>query len=224
MRKPARSLPRRMTFSGKPVAGRLPSGTNAALLMRLDGAGVCAAEGSSDQSRAESRRAKPRKRDLVLGRGEKTRADAVLRKDGDCMGAVISAVDLIQGIGRCAKMDVIKVEGATGTFETNFAGKAQAAIRALNWRRTTFMFISKRRTSAATTGRSRRRSIPLNRSIRRFSRRFGRIWKAAGRTTRFSCCRITRRRSKSERIPPNRCRLRYVSKRGIPPNENASLY
>ena len=52
-------------------------------------------------------------------------------KTGLC-GAVISAVDLIQGIGRCAEMDVIKVEGATGTFETNFAGKAQAAIQALS--------------------------------------------------------------------------------------------
>jgi 2,3-bisphosphoglycerate-independent phosphoglycerate mutase len=44
---------------------------------------------------------------------------------------VISAVDLVQGIGRCAEMKVIKVEGATGTFETNFAGKARAAIDAL---------------------------------------------------------------------------------------------
>ena len=44
--------------------------------------------------------------------------------------AVISAVDLIKGIGICAGMKVINVEGATGNIKTNFAGKAQAAISA----------------------------------------------------------------------------------------------
>ncbi|HZL10569.1 MAG TPA: cofactor-independent phosphoglycerate mutase [Prolixibacteraceae bacterium] len=45
--------------------------------------------------------------------------------------AVISAVDLIQGIGIYAGMDVIKVEGATGLYDTNYEGKAQATIEAL---------------------------------------------------------------------------------------------
>ena len=45
--------------------------------------------------------------------------------------AVISAVDLIQGIGVYAGMDVIKVEGATGLYDTNYEGKAQATIEAL---------------------------------------------------------------------------------------------
>ena len=46
-------------------------------------------------------------------------------------GAVISAVDLLKGIGIGAKMDVINVEGACGTYETNFEGKAKAAIETL---------------------------------------------------------------------------------------------
>ena len=46
-------------------------------------------------------------------------------------GAVISAVDLIKGIGKLAKMDVIEVEGATGYIDTNFVGKAQACVDAL---------------------------------------------------------------------------------------------
>jgi 2,3-bisphosphoglycerate-independent phosphoglycerate mutase len=46
-------------------------------------------------------------------------------------GAVISAVDLIQGIGRYAGMRIIKVPGATGLANTNYEGKAQAAIDAL---------------------------------------------------------------------------------------------
>lgn len=45
--------------------------------------------------------------------------------------AVISAVDLIQGIGIYAGMDVIKVDGATGLYDTNYEGKAQATIHAL---------------------------------------------------------------------------------------------
>ena len=45
-------------------------------------------------------------------------------------GAVISAVDLIKGIGLCAEMEVINVEGATGNYSTNYTGKANAAIDA----------------------------------------------------------------------------------------------
>lgn len=46
-------------------------------------------------------------------------------------GAVISAVDLIQGIGRYAGLRIIKVPGTTGLANTNYEGKAQAAIEAL---------------------------------------------------------------------------------------------
>jgi 2,3-bisphosphoglycerate-independent phosphoglycerate mutase len=46
-------------------------------------------------------------------------------------GAVISAVDLIKGIGICAGMKSIDVEGATGNIHTNFSGKANAALEAL---------------------------------------------------------------------------------------------
>lgn len=46
-------------------------------------------------------------------------------------GTVISAVDLIKGIGMCAAMDVVEVEGATGNVHTNFKGKADAALKAI---------------------------------------------------------------------------------------------
>ena len=45
-------------------------------------------------------------------------------------GTMISAVDLLKGIGAGAKMDVLEVEGATGNIDTNFDGKAAAAIKA----------------------------------------------------------------------------------------------
>ncbi len=46
-------------------------------------------------------------------------------------GAVITAVDLIRGIGSLAGLRVIDVKGATGLYDTNYGGKAQAAINAL---------------------------------------------------------------------------------------------
>ena len=54
-------------------------------------------------------------------------------------GAVISAVDLIQGIGKYAGLRIIKVPGATGLANTNYEGKAQAAIDAL--RQDDFVFV-----------------------------------------------------------------------------------
>lgn len=46
-------------------------------------------------------------------------------------GGIISAVDLVKGIGMLADMQVIDVEGATGNYDTDFKGKANAAINAL---------------------------------------------------------------------------------------------
>lgn len=46
-------------------------------------------------------------------------------------GAVISAVDLIRGIGKYAGLDIIKVPGATGLHDTNYEGKADHAVAAL---------------------------------------------------------------------------------------------
>ena len=46
-------------------------------------------------------------------------------------GSVISAVDLIRGIGHYAGLKIIHVKGATGLADTNYEGKAEAAIKAL---------------------------------------------------------------------------------------------
>ena len=46
-------------------------------------------------------------------------------------GAIISAVDLLKGIGKLSGLQVIEVEGATGNYDTNFSGKATACIDAL---------------------------------------------------------------------------------------------
>ena len=54
-------------------------------------------------------------------------------------GSVISAVDLIQGIGKYAGLNIIKVPGATGLADTNYEGKAKAAVNAL--RTQDFVFV-----------------------------------------------------------------------------------
>lgn len=54
-------------------------------------------------------------------------------------GSCISAVDLIRGIGHYAGLDIVKVPGATGLADTNYEGKAQAALEAL--RHQDFVFL-----------------------------------------------------------------------------------
>lgn len=66
----------------------------------------------------------------IWGEGKKPLLSDFKEKYG-LKGAVISAVDLIKGIGMCAGLDVIEVEGATGNVNTNFSGKADACLKAL---------------------------------------------------------------------------------------------
>lgn len=56
-------------------------------------------------------------------------------------GSVISAVDLIHGIGVYAGLDKIEVEGATGLYNTNYAGKTAAALRELKQKDFVFLHI-----------------------------------------------------------------------------------
>lgn len=63
----------------------------------------------------------------LWGEGQKPILDSFEKKFG-LKGSVISAVDLLKGIGICADMDTPDVEGATGYIDTNFEGKLNAAI------------------------------------------------------------------------------------------------
>lgn len=66
----------------------------------------------------------------LWGEGTKPAIDSFERKYGKS-GAMISAVDLLRGIAMGGGMKVVEVAGATGTIDTNFDGKAEAAIREL---------------------------------------------------------------------------------------------
>ena len=65
----------------------------------------------------------------LWGEGTKPQVDNFEEKYG-VKGCIISAVDLLKGIGKCAGMAVPDVCGATGYLDTNFEGKASAAIDA----------------------------------------------------------------------------------------------
>lgn len=66
----------------------------------------------------------------LWGQGTRAALPAFEEKYG-IKGAVISAVDLLKGIAKSAKMESIDVDGATGYIDTNFEGKTAAAIKAL---------------------------------------------------------------------------------------------
>jgi 2,3-bisphosphoglycerate-independent phosphoglycerate mutase len=64
------------------------------------------------------------------GGGKKPSMPTLKEKYG-VKSAVISAVDLVKGIGTYAGMQIITVQGATGLYNTNYEGKADAALKAL---------------------------------------------------------------------------------------------
>lgn len=82
-----------------------------------------------------NRRARAEKRSpangIWLWSGGSATAIRTLADKYGISSAVISAVDVINGLGRCLGMDVITVPGATGYIDTNYEGKADAAIAAL---------------------------------------------------------------------------------------------
>ena len=66
----------------------------------------------------------------LWGQGQKPQMDDFCRKFGP-NAAVITAVDLVRGLGRLMGMKIVEVEGATGYLDTNYRGKGEAAIEVL---------------------------------------------------------------------------------------------
>ncbi|HLD70254.1 MAG TPA: cofactor-independent phosphoglycerate mutase [Candidatus Omnitrophota bacterium] len=66
----------------------------------------------------------------LWGQGTRPHLPLFLEKFG-LQGSIISAVDLVNGIGRLAGLEVVQVPGATGYYDTNYLGKAEYAFHAL---------------------------------------------------------------------------------------------
>ena len=104
-----------------------------------------------------------------------------LRERHGISSAVISAVDVINGLGRLLGMDVIHVAGATGYIDTNYEGKADAAIEAIKTRDLVYVHVE------AIDEVSHARDLKLKlRAIEDFdSRIVARVMAACGDTVRY---------------------------------------
>ena len=67
----------------------------------------------------------------LWGQGKQTRLDSFRKRFG-LKGVAITAVDLVRGLAKLVGFDLIEVPGATGFIDTNYAGKGQAAVKALD--------------------------------------------------------------------------------------------
>jgi len=76
----------------------------------------------------------------LWGQGKKPSMPTFADKYG-LSGSVISAVDLIKGLGKYLGLEVIKVAGATGYYDTNYKGKAKAALKALEEKDFVFLHV-----------------------------------------------------------------------------------
>lgn len=114
----------------KRIGEYLPSGLNSELLISLmERSNILLRNHPINLSRI-SMGLNPANAVWFWGEGKKPTLPTFRKKYG-VNGAMISAVDLLKGIGIATEMEVINVEGATGNLDTNFTGKATAAIEAL---------------------------------------------------------------------------------------------
>jgi len=117
-------------ITGKEIAAFLPRGPGSELLNRLmeESAPLLAAHEVNRKRAAGG--ANPATMIWLWGYGTAPSLPAFDSRF-NVTGAVISAVDLVRSIGHYIGFDVIEVEGATGYYDTNYGGKADAAARAL---------------------------------------------------------------------------------------------
>lgn len=112
------------------IAGQLPSGERAKELHDLMNSAQMLLNRHPVNAQREQQGQAPANSIWLWGQGRRP-AMPTLRERFGIQGTVISAVDLIKGIGTYAGLDVVNVPGATGYLDTNYAGKAQAALAAL---------------------------------------------------------------------------------------------
>ena len=125
-------------ISDQAIDGHLPSGKNASRLNDLmDRSRAVLADHPVSRDRI-GRGELPATQVWLWGQGTKPSLPSLRERFG-LDGGVITAVDLIRGIGRLVGMEVVDVEGATGFTDTNYEGKADAALDVL--RRKNFAYV-----------------------------------------------------------------------------------
>ena len=120
-------------ISGKAIDSYLPKGKGEKQILQLMNDSQTILENSNLNKIRIKNYKKPANSIWLWGQGKSPKMPTLLERYR-ITGSVISAVDLIKGIGVYAGLEVIDVPGATGYLDTNYQGKANYALRALEKR------------------------------------------------------------------------------------------
>ncbi|MBN2831673.1 MAG: cofactor-independent phosphoglycerate mutase [Candidatus Omnitrophica bacterium] len=119
-------------ITGKSMSRNLPKGDGAELLINLMEESRRILDKHEINLVRLDLKENPANMIWLWGQGKRSNMEAFSDKYG-IKGSVISAVDLIKGLGKLLGLEVINVAGATGYYDTNYEGKAQAALKALEY-------------------------------------------------------------------------------------------
>jgi 2,3-bisphosphoglycerate-independent phosphoglycerate mutase len=117
-------------ISTQSIEGHLPQGEGAAALLDLTNSAQMLLNDHPVNNRRVAEQKLPANSIWFWGHGRRPQMQTYQERFG-LTGSVISAVDLIKGIGVNAGLDIIDVPGATGYLDTNYLGKAEYAIESL---------------------------------------------------------------------------------------------
>ncbi len=115
---------------GRPIAEYLPSGEDEDIFRRLMSDSTRTLSGHEVNRRRVAGGKRPANMIWLWGQGKRPSMPVFSELYG-LTGSVISAVDLIRGMGKYAGLSVVKVPGATGYFDTNYEGKGKYGADAL---------------------------------------------------------------------------------------------
>ena len=117
-------------ITDKPVTGHLPEGENAGVYLAMMKRSYDLLKDHPINAKRKAEGKNPANSIWLWGEGTKP-ALGCFEAQRNLTGAIISAVDLVRGLGMLADMKIIDVAGATGDYNTDFEGKANAAADAL---------------------------------------------------------------------------------------------
>ncbi|PLX86409.1 MAG: cofactor-independent phosphoglycerate mutase [Desulfuromonas sp.] len=120
-------------ISAQSIEGHLPTGDGADRLLDLTNSAQMILNMHPVNHQRTERGEVPANSIWLWGQGRRPQIQTYQDLYG-LSGAVISAVDLIKGIGICAGLDIVEVPGATGYLDTNYRGKAEYALESLKER------------------------------------------------------------------------------------------
>ena len=117
-------------ISTQSIEGNLPQGDGAEILLDLTNSAQMLLNNHPVNNQRIAEKKLPANSIWLWGHGRKPVMETYQQRYG-LTGAVISAVDLIRGIGVNAGLDIIEVPGATGYLDTNYRGKGEYAVKVL---------------------------------------------------------------------------------------------